>query len=229
MKFEPLRRIVSQPFIAATGFAALIHSTWSLGTFFSGDQPSDPVHYVLWLVPALLMAFSLDIGQLATSAEIRDGQRTKTKYLTFASFAIATYYLQFVFIASHMPTVPLSLGVRSEWIQLISLARDAAIFVFPALLPLSTTLYTFSYGKVRKAPKETLTYRAELKVERPAQSQLPIVDKPQIAGPAKTAPLNFHAYCEFCEWEGNYATQRGATNATIAHNRHAHPSNVLKH
>ncbi len=59
-----LRHLSAQPFIVATGFAALIHSTWSLGTFFSGEQPHDPVQFIFWLIPALLIAFSLDIGQI---------------------------------------------------------------------------------------------------------------------------------------------------------------------
>jgi len=225
-----LRRIMSQPFIAATGLAALIHSTWSLGTFFSGDQPSDPVRYAMWLIPAFLIAFSLDVGQLATSAEIRDGQRSKMKYLTFAVFAGATYYLQFVFIASHMPTVPLSPGVRLDWGPLISFVRDAAVFVIPLLLPLSTTLYTFSQdGPSARTATMTIrqTTKTEVKVEKPAANALPIVDSPQIAAGTTDAIAGYTSSCEICGWQTIKDTKRGATNAKVAHNRHHHPAAVL--
>ncbi len=224
-----LRRIVSQPFIAATGLAALIHSTWSLGTFFSGDQPSDPVRYAMWLIPAFLIAFSLDVGQLATSAEIRDGQRSRMKYLTFAVFAGATYYLQFVFIASHMPTVPLSPGVRLDWGPLISFVRDAAVFVIPLLLPLSTTLYTFSQdGPTARAATMTIrqTTKTEVKVEKPAATPLATVDAPQIAPPSQDAIAGHAITCEICGWHAIKDTKRGATNALVAHNRHHHPAVV---
>lgn len=71
-----LKHITGQPFIFATGLAALVHSTWALGTLFAGEQPdsNDPLQFAFWLLPALLIAFALDVGQIATSAEIRAGQ-----------------------------------------------------------------------------------------------------------------------------------------------------------
>src|SRR5690349_1977436 len=98
-----LKHVLGQPFIFATGLAALIHSTWSLGTFFSGPQPSEPIQLLMWITPALLIAFSLDVGQIVTSAEIRAGHRSRAKYLTFGVFAAATYFLQFAYISAHMP------------------------------------------------------------------------------------------------------------------------------
>src|ERR1044071_5161041 len=97
-----IRHIVAQPFVFATGLAALIRSTWALGTLFSGPQPEGWA-LLGWLIPAFLIAFSLDVGQIVTSAEIRAGQRTKAKYATFAVFSLATYYLQWTYIAAHMP------------------------------------------------------------------------------------------------------------------------------
>ena len=32
------KHLTEQPFILATGLAALVHSTWSLGTLFTGAQ-----------------------------------------------------------------------------------------------------------------------------------------------------------------------------------------------
>jgi len=206
---KTFKHLASQPFIVATGFAALIHSTWSLGTFFSGEQPSDPVHYVLWLVPALLIAFSLDIGQIVTSAEIRDGQRSLAKYITFGIFAGATYFLQFVYISSHMPQVALAAGVRSGWTDAVSFIRDSGVFIIPALLPLSTLLYTFSQAKadiVTTARPST------------ALALVPTDDQIHIETPD---PVEIE--CQQCEWAGTYPSRKKAEMALTGHmKKHSH-------
>lgn len=142
-----LKHIVSQPFIASTAFAALLHSTWSLGTLFAGVQPSAGFNFefIGWLTPALLIAFSLDIGLLATAGEIRAGQRTRAKYLTFAILALAMFYCQWVYLIAHTPALALAPGVSPTWAGIALTLRDAAIWIIPALLPLSTLLYTFSH------------------------------------------------------------------------------------
>lgn len=141
-----LQHIVHQPFVFSTGLAALVHSTWSLGTLFAGKEPYPQFTptWFAWVIPAFLIAFAMDVGQVVTSAEIRAGNRTKTKYLTFAVFAAATYYLQWLYISHHMPSLALADGVRTEWSGHIAWIRDAAIWIIPALLPLSTLLYTLS-------------------------------------------------------------------------------------
>lgn len=142
MKF--LRHIFAQPFIFATGLAALIHSTWSLGTLFAGKPPALwSLSWWGWIIPAALIAFALDVGQIATSAQIRGRGMTVARGLTFAVFALATYYLQWLFVAHHMPALVLAPGVQAfpgfaMWL------RDMAVWLLPALLPLSTLLYTFS-------------------------------------------------------------------------------------
>ena len=139
------RHLSEQPFIMATGIAALIHSTWSLATLFAGKEPPQmTVAWFAWIVPALLIAFALDVGQIVTSYEIRAGQRTRAKYATFVVFSVATYFLQWLHIIHHIPALDLSEGVRGEWHYLVNLIRDCAIWIIPALLPLSTLLYTFS-------------------------------------------------------------------------------------
>lgn len=144
-----LKHTVQQPFIFATGLAALIHSTWSLGTLFTGQQPTAGLtwEYAGWLIPALLIAFALDVGQIVTSAELRAGERTTAKYATFAVFAAATYYLQWLYIAHHMPALEMAAGVSADARPTATALRDAAIWIIPALLPLSTLLYTFSYSE----------------------------------------------------------------------------------
>jgi hypothetical protein len=141
MKF--LRHFTGQPFVIATGFAALVHSTWALGTLFSGVQP-EGWHLVGWLIPALLIAFALDVGQIATSNEIRKHGLTVGRGVTFFVFAVATYYLQWLYIAHHMPALDIAAGVSATAKATAISMRDAALWVIPALLPLSTLLYTFS-------------------------------------------------------------------------------------
>ena len=143
---KALKHILQQPFVAATGAAALLHSTWALGTLFAGQQP-EGWYVVGWLLPALLIAFALDVGQISTSAEIREYGLTWTRGITFVVFAGATYYLQWLYIAHHMPALALAPGVRETWADFATVMRDAAVWVIPLLLPLSTLLYTFSGGK----------------------------------------------------------------------------------
>lgn len=144
------KHMIENLFVTATGIAALIHSTWSLGTLFSGEQP-DPTLNLLgflgWIIPALLIAFALDIGQIFTSAEIRQGDKRAIKYVTFGIFAVATYYLQWLYMAHHIPLLALENGIRPEWLPQVTLLRDMAIWIVPAFMPLSTALYTISQQK----------------------------------------------------------------------------------
>jgi hypothetical protein len=140
-----LRHIISQPFVVATGFAALVHSTWSLATLFAGHEPEQfSAAWIAWVIPALLIALSLDLGQVVTAAEIRSGQRNRAKLATFGVFAVFTYGLQWYHLAHHAPLLLLADGVRRDWLPVAQFISDAMLWFVPALLPLSTLLYTFS-------------------------------------------------------------------------------------
>lgn len=233
------RHIIEQPFVFATGLAALAHSTWSLATLFSGKEPEQfTIAWLAWLAPALLIAFSLDVGQIVTSAEIRAGQRSRAKYATFAVFAVATYYLQWLYIAHHMPQLQLAPGVRETWADLASVIRDAAVWFIPALLPLSTLLYTFSHNESHVAPpaSEPLQPAAPPIAESAPAIALPPAQTRQEALPANVsshamvavqvesppaiAEVARHiAQCE-CGWSKPCDTERSATNSLNAHRRH---------
>lgn len=168
--FAAVWRIVSdQPFIVATGLAALIHSTWALGTMFAGPEPSAELDFLLWLrwvIPAFLIAFSFDVGQISVSMGIRSGQRSRARFVTFAVLAAATYYCQWLFLAHHVPLLELSAGVRDEWRPFVAFMRDLGIWIIPGLLPISTTLYTFGSSSrytfrrpVTAPPRVTVTER----------------------------------------------------------------------
>jgi hypothetical protein len=182
------KHLIGQIFVVTAGAAALVHSAWSLGTLFSGTQPKDPVALIGWLIPALLIAFSIDVGQISTSAEIREHGLTWARGVTFAVFALATYYLQWLYIAHHMPAMTLAAGVRAEWSDLVTLIRDSAMWFIPALLPLSTVLYTFSGRTPHKAAPLPAEQPAPVVVVEapPAPAELPpVVEEAPIAPPRK--------------------------------------------
>ena len=235
-----LKHIITQPFIAATGAAALVHSTWALGTLFAGEQP-EGWHLLGWLLPALLIAFALDVGQIATSAEIRRHGLTPARGVTFAVFAAATYYLQWLYIAHHMPALALAPGVRESWSGSATLLRDAAVWIIPALLPLSTLLYTFSgkQGGAAPAPVVTRPERYPRPEPRPAVAEdhqlpaAPAVDqRPQLAEAVQEAPTPdvIVATCAACGWSKTYSDQTASARGLATHqNRHCTATHPVAH
>lgn len=221
-----LKHIIHQPFIFFTGLAALLHSTWSLGTLFAGQQPAfawDSIRFWGWLLPALFIAFSLDVGQIFTSAEIRAGNRSAAKYATFAVFAVATFYLQWLYMAHHMPVLALAAGVRSEWLPFAQLLRDSALWLIPLLLPISTLMYTLSSDPQKEA----------LVVEPPkAVTVNPLPSLPNESKTGEFLPVSNLALlpddiqghtvvCPHCGAEiGRYDSRRQATQALNGHLRH---------
>jgi hypothetical protein len=236
-----LKHITGQPFVFTTGLAALIHSTWSLGTLFAGSEPSPQFSpaWFAWVIPALLIAFSLDVGQIVTSAEIRAGQRQRTKYLTFLVFAAATYYLQWLYISHHMPVVELAPGVRASWAEAASWLRDSAIWFIPALLPMSTTLYTFSHSEIISEPKAATPPPipvVEIPIAQPTEPNAAQIEAPDptIAIPAhvsdgsgiKSTDDGRVIYrCQDCGFENTYSNPLSAANGKRAHDRHCKVKN----
>jgi len=171
------KHIVGQPFVFATVLAALVHSTWALGTLFSGQQP-EGWHLVGWLIPALLIAFALDIGQIVTSWEIREHGLTVGRGVTFFVFAAATYYLQWLYIAHHMPALDIAAGVSATAKGTAIYMRDAALWIIPSFLPLSTVLYTFSGKTSPTAPKMEEKPQIQIQpVEAPPPEMLPQLEE----------------------------------------------------
>jgi hypothetical protein len=176
-----LKHIVEQPFVAATGMAALIHSTWALGTLFSGIQPEFDalsIHFWGWIIPAFLVAFALDVGQISTSVDIRLHGLSWSRGLTFAVFALSTYYLQWLYIAHHMPALELGAGVQFGR-DVALMLRDAGMWIVPALLPLSTLLYTFSSRASAATPLAVAPPSSAAQVDTtPQQPKLPMPTTP---------------------------------------------------
>jgi hypothetical protein len=214
-----IKHMIAQPFVFSTGLAALFHSTWSLGTLFSGKEPYPQLTpaWFAWVVPAFLIAFALDVGQIVTSAEIRGGQKTRMKYATFAVFAVATYYLQWLYIAHHMPNMELAKGVRETWSDFATVLRDAAIWIIPALLPLSTLLYTFSgHEEAEIIPVVSIEPVQVKRSEAPAQLAMPLQDDSHVA------------QCPACGWMKSYdnpdSARRGLATHQSKHCTAMHPA-----
>lgn len=221
-----LKHLWQQPFVASTGVAALVHSTWSLGTLFSGKEPAAQFSFewFAWLIPAFLIAFALDVGQIATSGEIRAGKRNWRKYATFAVFAIATYYLQWLYMAHHMPLLDLAPGVRS-WSALALPIRDAAIWFIPALLPLSTLLYTFSHDEEATHAPESAPVPV-VTVSEPDQPLLePVISEVGVILP--DVPGKILIACPNCDWTKEYDNlERGKAGLAMHQRRYCVSSPV---
>lgn len=208
-------------FIIGTGIAAFIHSTWAVATYFGGVEPEQfTPHWWGWMLMGGFVAFAMDVGQVATSALIRAGHNARGYKITFAVFALATYFTQFLYIIAHAPTVQLAPGVAEQYRWIAGAIRDASIFIFPALLPVSTFLYTFSQNaEVPRAKSEKQSAKsAQWVVQNPEQPST--VETPLL--PPSSA-LTFETKCDECEWIGkDYKSQIAADRALRAHKQHQH-------
>lgn len=217
-----LRHMSENLFITFTGIAALVHSTWSLGTMFSGVAPSgDLGAYVAWVLPAFFVAFAMDVGQISTSAAIRHNGLTWQRAVTFCSFAIATYYLQFLYIAHHLPAMALAQGISEYHRHNVVTWVDAAIWVLPLFLPLSTILYTLSGGDKKERP--TVQQNSEPTIK------MVIEDLPLIAEKNTEIAVftmleeeiiqepKYQAHCEDCGWSNEFLSEKTAKRSLTTH------------
>lgn len=246
--FSALKRmlgaIASEPFVAATGLAAFLHSTWSLAMMFNGAIPDHSTQTLEWagaIIPAALLAFAIDVGQIKTSIDLRQGNANAGKKWTFGVLALATYYLQWIFMVHHAPALELGAGVRSEWVGSVTAMRDAAIFIVPALLPISTFLYTISNANASTFDLRALFKRAQEPANKAARAQVSAIRnvvkmQPALAPAGKTsgtftdeladavrenADETYTGMCPYCDYETDAkGTERAAKNALAAHKRH---------
>lgn len=192
------------PFIGFTGLAALSHSTWSIGVLFSGTPPTiaEGEHWlvfviraVIWWLPAFGVAFSFDIGQIETSKEIREARQSGLpagawRIATFIIFAVATYLLQWIYLAHHMPLLSLGAGVTPTHQAVATTLRDLMVWILPAFLPLSTLLYTVSSAASHiAATPETPTNAPTLHDAPPVATDTPVAAPTITVTPAPPAEL----------------------------------------
>lgn len=217
MKF--LRHMSENLFITVTGIAALVHSTWSLGTMFSGEAPQgDWLAFAGWVLPAFFVAFAMDIGQISTSAAIRHNGLTWQRGLTFFVFALATYYLQFLYIAHHLPSLALASGISESNKDAVKNSVDAAIWILPLLLPLATMLYTISDSDSKEQPTASPLPEPIMSIESPAN---PLLEEKSTdfaeLNIALIPTANFPAHCDDCGWHKEYEDSRIAKKALNTH------------
>lgn len=239
-----LNAVAMEPFVVATGIAAFLHSTWSLAMMFSGSIPNYQTQTLDWLGavgPAALLAFAIDVGQVKTSIDIRRGNANAGKKATFFVLAAATYYLQWLFMVHHAPALSLGPGVRSDWTEGVKAVRDLAIYIVPALLPLSTYLYTISNAGVDTFDLRNLFKRAQRPEGRAERAQVRMIRdavkaRPALAPVGKSSGTFTDEYadavrensdetytgeCPYCEYETEpKASERAAKAALSAHKRH---------
>jgi hypothetical protein len=220
MKF--LRHMSENLFITVTGIAALVHSTWSLGTMFSGEAPQgDWIAFAGWVLPAFFVAFAMDIGQISTSAVIRHNGLTWQRALTFFVFALATWYLQFLYIAHHLPVLALSAGISEAHRETVKISVDAAIWILPMLLPLATMLYTISDSDSKE---QTEAHEHELLIEKPKNEPQLLIEEnfSEFAGSKMLAEERiqepkYKAECHICGWHKEYETEKSSQRALRTH------------
>lgn len=223
MKF--LKHMSENLFITFTGIAALVHSTWSLGTMFSGEMPTGSWWALAgWIIPAFFVAFAMDVGQISTSAAIRHQGLTWQRGLAFFVFAVGTYYLQFLYIAHHMPALDIAGGVSEFHKWAVVTARDAAIWILPLLLPLSTMLYTISDGDSKEHPIAPTHPEPTITIEKLKNEQLPSNAENLSEFPALTSfdgeiiqEPKYLATCEDCGWCKEYEHPQSAGRALGTH------------
>jgi hypothetical protein len=162
-------------FIFATSLAMLVHSTWTFGTLFSGKQPiingtlENWIAYFLWVTPALLVALAIDVGQIQTSVKLSHATARSQKVtlgITFITLAMAGYYLQWFHLAHHIPALEFGAGLTEDMRANLEGLKALAIFFVPALLPLSTVLYTLS-SDAPNNKDETVTPTPQIDIRFP--------------------------------------------------------------
>ncbi len=221
---EFVLRFWTHIFVISTGFAALMHSTWTLSTAFGGMEPAVQFSQAWWswVIPGFAIAFSFDVGQIAISVDLRRGERTTPKYVAFVVVAFSTYYLQWVYMAAHIPLIAFGPGVAPEAIGAATFLRNLVLWIVPALLPIATTLYTFSYAKPKRMAQNASRSAVYARTANGSANpeQMPALPTPRRAAlPEPTMAAMIIAVCPDCGKEWPCETERQVINKLNAHKR----------
>lgn len=217
-----LRQITSQPFIAMVALAALIHSTWSVSVMFNGIEPgvtdfASVLHWLWWVLPGVLFAVALDIGQLSSANSLRQGTKSRwalaSKVATFATMAAFSYALQLLYLLHHVPLLSFGAGLSVASQNAAQNVWEVCIWLIPGMLPVSIIMFTATDTiAIDHIPPQTpVSFTALALVGQDAVQQITI-EKP-------VERTDVECKVPGCEWAGTYETGRGAINAYNAHMR----------
>jgi hypothetical protein len=137
------------------------------------------------------------------------------------------YFLQWLYIAHHMPALALGQGVNAAAVPIATGLRDAALWLIPGLLPLSVLLYTFSTATHLPSQGNTDVISAnQTAADLPthtdieATQEAPKIAAAKVSANDQKAKGKIAVQCQDCDWHGEYTTERSATNALLAHRKH---------
>ena len=236
-----LKYYTKHKFIFAAGLAAFIHTTWSFAVIMSGELPDFPaigedkaLAFASWLlvmsyqiIPAALMAYAIDVGQIEAAEKIREGNNSLANLLAFIITAICTFYLQFLFMIHHMPLLEVSPGAAPAAAAIGVHVRNAAIWIMPALLPLALIVRMTSdteQPQPRIIEGEATPIDQDEQPQPPTRQSLPDVAQPSImlGFPVESEGYDFPAACPYCDWEEAFFTTKAATEALNRHVLESH-------
>lgn len=147
--------IAQHGFIVLLSLAAITHSAWSINSVFGGHEPL-PMYagdWWGWFVPGLLMSITIDVGLLAFVTRLQNGERQVSLIVGYLLLCGLMAFGQFVYVASHIANFTLASGVADYYHDLANGIIKAALFVYPAALPVVSAVYAFS---VRQHPVESM-------------------------------------------------------------------------
>lgn len=206
-------------FILFTALAAFAHSSWVLSTMFGGVEPAYDSwlfsEHFKWAVSGWLIAFSLDFGMMAISHDIQEGHGNGWKWVAFFILSFFTYILQLSFMAIHKPPMELGKGVDPSIGHLAQLVLDYGLYIFPAMLPSSTAIYTLAY---RNAPVKTVN----IPEPKPNDNALVPVKPELIPANETAAPQGYYMKCEYCDWAETFDTPHQAKVNKTKHMKTMH-------
>lgn len=224
-----IKLITHHGFIFATSIAMFVHSTWTFNTLFAGEQPvldgslAAWVPYLLWVTPGALIAAAIDIGQVQTSSKLMRASgwtRRIALSVTFVVLAIAGYYLQWFHLVHHMPALSFGEGLAPATQDAVRTARDAAIYIIPALLPISTILYTMSEIGEHSEPVTPTVPMIQVETpmirERVGDELSETAELPERL-PIEDITENYTAECEHCGWSKEYDNPESAERGLRTH------------
>jgi hypothetical protein len=159
--------------------AAISHSAWSINSVFGGAEPVPMYSHDWWgwYMPGLLMSITIDVGLLAFVTRLQRGERQGSLIVGYLLLCALMAFGQFIYVASHIANFPLASGVADYYQNIANGIIKAALFVYPAALPVVSAVYAFSVRQQPPGPSEStvdeLQVTENVKSFDPTQPSIP--------------------------------------------------------